>query len=134
MGCIYIADPQLRLLHKRRLEQGHSHTGRGADTEVFAPSKSIDRVFRAECGSSILADPKQEPEYVCLSMSTVAGNPPHPQGYHAYVGSKAPWHDITDNLEQYDTYPPADARIAINRFVGLAGSTGYHIDPGAVTA
>ena len=25
---------------------------------------------------------------------------------HIFVGSKAPWHNITDNLPQYDTWPP----------------------------
>ena len=33
--------------------------------------------------------------------STVEGNPPRPQGYHEHVGSKAPWHAITDDLEQF---------------------------------
>ena len=28
------------------------------------------------------------------------------QGYHAYVGSKAMWHEIADELEQYDAEPP----------------------------
>ena len=41
------------------------------------------------------------PEYVYLSMSAVEGDPDRPEGYHAYVGSKAPWHEITDNLKQY---------------------------------
>jgi hypothetical protein len=53
-----------------------------------------------------LVDPKQEPEVLYISMSTVDGDPPRPTGYHAFVGSKAPWHEITDDLEQYDTESP----------------------------
>jgi hypothetical protein len=39
-------------------------------------------------------------------MSTIEGDPPRPPGYHIYVGSKAAWHEITDDLEQYETAPP----------------------------
>lgn len=41
-----------------------------------------------------------------LSMSAIDGDPPHPPGYHIYVGPEAAWHEITDDLEQYDTEPP----------------------------
>ncbi len=70
--------------------------------KVYASSAFNDRIFCAECGSSILAIPEQEPEILYLCMGTVDGDPPRPPGYHAYVGSKAPWHEITDDLAQYD--------------------------------
>jgi len=77
-----------------------------SDISVYASSESNDRIFCATCGSNILVDAKEEPEALYLSMSTVDGNPPRPMGYHAYVGSKATWHEITDDLEQFDTDPP----------------------------
>ncbi len=86
--------------HKFRYISGET------DIKIYASSESNDRVFCAECGSNILVDPKQEPEVLYISMSTVDGDPPRPTGYHAFVGSKAPWHEITDDLEQYDTEPP----------------------------
>ena len=73
--------------------------------KVYASSESNDRVFCAECGSNILVDPKDEPDALYLSMSSLDNDPPRPHGYHAYVGSKAPWHEITDDLPQYDTDP-----------------------------
>ena len=72
-----------------------------ADVKVYASSEFNDRVFCGKCGSNILVDAKREPEYLYLSMSTVEGHPPLPRGYHQYVGSKAPWHEITDDLEQF---------------------------------
>ncbi len=39
-------------------------------------------------------------------MGTVDGDPVCPTAYHAYVGSKAAWFEITDQLEQFDTDPP----------------------------
>ena len=75
-------------------------------TSVYASSASHGRVFCAECGSNILVALDQEPDVLYLSMSAIEGDPPRPQGYHIYVGSKAPWHEITDDLEQFDTEPP----------------------------
>ena len=77
-----------------------------SDIKVYASSEINDRVFCAECGSNILVDSKQDPETLYISMGTVDGEPSCPPGYHIFVGSKAPWHEITDNLKQYDTWPP----------------------------
>ena len=32
--------------------------------------------------------------------------------YHQFVGSKAPWYEILDDLPQHDTRPAADNRSA----------------------
>jgi hypothetical protein len=75
------------------------------DVSVYASSEANDRVFCAVCGSNILVDPRQEPDSLYLSMSTIDGDPPRPEGYHAWVGSKAAWHEITDDLVQYEGAP-----------------------------
>ena len=77
-----------------------------ADIRVYASSAFNDRIFCGECGSAILVETKKEPEFLYLSMSTVEGDPPRPTGYHQYVDSKAPWHEILDDLQQYDGEPP----------------------------
>ena len=76
------------------------------DIATYVSSASNIRVFCRHCGSTILVDPQDEPGYLYLSMSALEGDPARPPGYHAYVGSKAPWHDIADDLPQYDTDPP----------------------------
>jgi len=75
-----------------------------ADVRVYKSSPRNDRLFCAHCGSPILVDPKTEPARLYLSMSAVEGDPPRPPGYHAWVSSKAPWHEITDGLRQFDEY------------------------------
>ena len=35
-------------------------------------------------------------------MGAVDGNPSLPEAYHIFVGSKVPWHKITDGSVQYD--------------------------------
>jgi hypothetical protein len=76
-----------------------------SDLRIYASSKDHDRVFCSVCGSNILVSLADEPDSLYLSMSIIEGDPPRPPGYHIYVGSKAPWHEITDDLVQYDTEP-----------------------------
>jgi hypothetical protein len=78
-----------------------------ADLKTYASSETNDRIFCAVCGSNILVDCKPEPDTLYICMGTVDGDPPRPTGYHQFVGSKAAWHEITDDLKQYDTRPPA---------------------------
>lgn len=73
--------------------------------KVYASSSKNKRLFCGECGSPILVASNLEPDVLYLSMSIVEGDPPRPNGYHAWVASKAPWHEITDDLQQFDTVP-----------------------------
>ena len=77
-----------------------------ADIKVYASSDANDRMFCSECGSNIFVDAKPEPDVLYVCMGTVDGNPPCPPGFHAFVGSKAAWHEITDDLPQYETEAP----------------------------
>ena len=84
---------------------GFRYTKGEADLKVYASSADHERVFCAECGSNILTAVDSEPDEVYVCMGTMDGNPILPPGYHIYVGSKAPWHEINDDLPQYDTEP-----------------------------
>ena len=76
------------------------------EVTTYVSSERNDRKFCGICGSTILVDAKDEPEYLYLSMSAVEGDPPRPEGYHAWVGSRAPWHEINDGLEQFESEAP----------------------------
>jgi hypothetical protein len=77
-----------------------------SDLKMYASSDSNDRFFCSECGSNIMVQSKAEPDVTYVCMGTMDGNPPCPPGYHIYVGSKAEWHEIGDDLEQFDELPP----------------------------
>lgn len=79
--------------------QGEFETGR------YASSVRNVRVFCSTCSSMLLVEPRDEPDMLYLSMSALDGNPERPEGYHAWVVSQAPWHQITDKLPQFDTWP-----------------------------
>jgi len=40
-------------------------------------------------------------------MGTLDDDPRIRPTFHVFVGSKAPWFEITDQLPQFDTFPPA---------------------------
>ena len=75
------------------------------DLRSYASSETSDRLFCGNCGSNILVEVESEPDELYLSMGTVDGDPKCPPGYHAFVGSKAPWYEICDDLPAYDTLP-----------------------------
>ena len=76
------------------------------DLKTYASSSDHVRVFCGNCGSNILVSVDGYPDFLYLSMSAIEGNPPLPKAYHIFVGSKAPWHEISDNLVQYDEDSP----------------------------
>ena len=78
------------------------------DIKKYASSDDLKRVFCGNCGSNILVSLNDYPEMLYLSMGSINGNPTHPEAYHIYVGSKAPWHEITDDFIQYDEAPPPE--------------------------
>jgi hypothetical protein len=85
---------------------GFRYTSGESDTRSYASSGSHDRIFCGNCGSNIMVDLGDGSDAYYLSMSAIEGDPQRPTGYHIFVGSKAPWHEITDDLEQHDAFPP----------------------------
>jgi hypothetical protein len=75
------------------------------DLKSYNSSASHERIFCSNCGSNVMVVLDDEPDDFYVSMSTIEGNPRCPPGYHIYVGSKAPWYEISDDLPQYGTEP-----------------------------
>ena len=56
------------------------------------------------CGS-LLYSLVREGQYVHVAMGTLIDKPSIKQTMHIFVGSKAPWFEITDDLPQHDEFP-----------------------------
>lgn len=69
---------------------------------IYKSSPGCTHEFCMNCGSNILVATKSYPGFLYLSMGVVTGNPDHPAAYHEFVGSKAPWHEITDDAPQFE--------------------------------
>lgn len=57
------------------------------------------------CGSFLYAVVR-DGAYAHVAMGTLIDTPSIRPSAHIFVGSKAPWFDITDDLPQYEAFPP----------------------------
>ena len=78
------------------------------DLKIYSFSKNADSIFCDHCGSTLLLDFKPEPHMLYIALGTVNGDVKCPDGYHQFVGSKAPWFEIHDALPQYEGWPDED--------------------------
>jgi len=79
---------------------------KGEDLLVrYQSSPGHIRAFCRVCGSS-LADPDPGATDFYLPAGTLDDDPGTRPAGHIFVGSKAPWCEITDELPQFDEYPP----------------------------
>lgn len=72
--------------------------------ERYESSPAHERCFCRKCGSPLVAMRSGEVSEVV--MGSVDGDPGLRPHEHIFVASKAPWHDITDALPQYEAWPP----------------------------
>ena len=79
---------------------------RGAE---LVASYQMDSGYRScfcrVCGSSAPLVFEGE-ELVSIPAGMIDGDPGVRPALHVFVGSKAPWHEITDEAPQFETYPP----------------------------
>jgi hypothetical protein len=74
----------------------------------FRSSPAVQRSFCGSCGSNLLGQFDALPQAVWVAVGSLDDDPGmHPQA-HIFVGSKASWHTITDELPQFLEYPPED--------------------------
>jgi hypothetical protein len=57
------------------------------------------------CGA-FLYSVVRDGEFIHVAMGSLAGNPTVRPSKHIFVGSKAPWFTITDDLPQHEGHAP----------------------------
>jgi len=71
----------------------------------YSFSDRADSRFCKTCSSTILVDFKPEADMLYITLGTVDGEVKCPPGFHQFVGSKALWFEISDDLPQHDGWP-----------------------------
>jgi hypothetical protein len=71
----------------------------------YGSSAGIVRTFCARCGSTLPWLPESKPDVVDVALGVLDDDPGVRPACHIFVGSKAPWYEITDSLPQYPTRP-----------------------------
>lgn len=78
----------------------------GTDALVrYKSSAQGERSFCGACGSAMPSLAKELDLVICPA-GNLLGDVQLPRGAHIFVGSKTPWHEITDSLPQHEEYPP----------------------------
>lgn len=87
----------------------------GQDQEVtYVSSEKGRRAFCRQCGSvapSLIPDM----DLALLPAGNLEGDPEVRPQSHVFVGSKAPWYTITDDLPQHEEYPPEFGISGVSR-------------------
>jgi len=72
--------------------------------KVYETSAGAGWCFCRECGSSLAGT--AEGRITTVTLGTVEGDPGIKPELHIFVGSKAQWHEINDDLPQFEERPP----------------------------
>lgn len=75
------------------------------DIVAYDSSPGVQRTFCRRCGSTLQFRSAKRPESIELAAGTLDDDPGVKPAYHIFVGSKAPWFDITDGLPQHAARP-----------------------------
>jgi hypothetical protein len=72
-------------------------------------SPKASRMFCSVCGSTLGGT--EEGQINSVTLGTVEGDPGVRPRSHIFVGSKAPWHEISDTLPQFEEWPPGETWV-----------------------
>jgi hypothetical protein len=70
--------------------------------KFYESSPGERKGFCSECGSSLFTKFDANPDVLGFPLGTLDTDPGVKAMRHVFVGSKAPWFDITDDLPQHD--------------------------------
>ncbi|MEX3009038.1 GFA family protein [Hoeflea sp. TYP-13] len=71
----------------------------------YQSSPGEHRTFCSVCGANIVTEFDADQEWLGFALGTLDDDPGVKPQRHIFVGSKAPWHDITDDLPQWQAMP-----------------------------
>lgn len=87
-----------------KTDQFHFVTGQELVSE-FESSPGVFRSFCKQCGSPLLSRRPSQPDIVRLRIGTLDTPVDVKPLAHIFVGSKASWDEIHDDIPQYDERP-----------------------------
>ena len=71
----------------------------------YESSPGEHRGFCSVCGSNLVTKFDAKPRVLGLALGALDDDPVNRPLCHVFVGSKAPWHEITDSLPQFERLP-----------------------------
>lgn len=71
----------------------------------FHSSEFIVKTFCSRCGSNLVSTYDEKPDLIGVPLGGLDQAPANRCEGHIFVGSKSPWHEILDDLPQYEEFP-----------------------------
>jgi len=78
---------------------------------TFHSSEFTAKHFCSVCGSNLVSTYDNDPDRMSLPLGGLDQAPSNKVEDHFFVGSKAPWFEITDGLPQHDTWPGSRTEV-----------------------
>ncbi|HET9687372.1 MAG TPA: GFA family protein [Pseudolabrys sp.] len=85
------------------IERDKLHLTQGSDALLIYGDEAAHDARCRRCGS-LLYSVVREGRFVHVTLGTLMDNPSVRPSAHIFVGSKAPWHTITDGLPQHEEF------------------------------
>ena len=85
------------------IESGKLEVLEGGDSLLVHGEETLNDTRCAKCGS-LLYSVVRDGEYVHVALGSLVDEPSLRPTKHIFVGSKAPWFEITDDLPQFGEY------------------------------
>jgi hypothetical protein len=79
--------------------------------KTFHSSEFTAKHFCSVCGSNLISTYDNDPERMSLPLGGLDQTPNNKVEGHFFVGSKAPWFEITDDLPQHETWPGSRTEV-----------------------
>jgi hypothetical protein len=77
----------------------------GADAVLIVGDEKLNDTRCGACGS-LLFSVVRDGSFVHVALGSLVDDPSIRPSEHIFVGSKAPWFEITDNLPQFEAHAP----------------------------
>jgi len=74
----------------------------------FESSRGYRRYFCSRCGSPLYGSSEQAPQIVLVRCGTLDADPQVRPSTHIHVGDRAPWVELSDDLEKFEGPVAAD--------------------------
>ena len=88
------------------IESGKLEVLEGGDSLLVHGEETLNDTRCSRCGS-LLYSVVRDGEYVHVALGSLVDEPGMRPTKHIFVGSKAPWFEITDDLPQFDGHATA---------------------------
>jgi len=77
----------------------------------FKSSDNVTKTFCSVCGSNLASFYDSDPDLVGIALGGLEQDPGQRPLAHIFTASKAPWHEINDDLPQFAEWPGAEAQV-----------------------